>query len=174
LFTVRQVDDWVTAAFARCVFREVRADMLPWPPVAGCNRRSGRPVGHTGPPDGVWYRPALCGELVGYFATTDYRDGCVLLTNGMPLPNGNHFCRTYSASAAGPVYTPCPCPEVAPAFLIHGGITFAALTYCKIESIRVYLWANPSTVRSAVILKWRTFNDEALRQSVHQEFVDGH
>ncbi|WP_194724402.1 O-linked N-acetylglucosamine transferase, SPINDLY family protein [Noviherbaspirillum malthae] len=186
-YSAGRVNDWVTAAIRNSSqFRDVAAmdDAV----LAAQIRQDGIDVlvdlsGHTGGSRLTVFahRPAPVQlSWLGYFATT-----------GLPvidavLLDDWHALAGTEAQFVEPIvrlpqgrfcYVPVPFApdEVAPpAFEKNGFITFGCFNNtAKLNENVIALWARILTPvpSSRLILKWRTFQDEALRASIHQAFA---
>ncbi|MCW2314343.1 O-linked N-acetylglucosamine transferase family protein [Rhodoferax antarcticus] len=185
-YSAGQVTDWVTDAIAaRCQLRDVSA--LDDTALASCIRQDAIDVlidlsGHTaGSRLTVFaHRPApVQVSWLGYFATTglQYMDAVLLDDWHAPAGAQSQFVEPIIRLAAGRIcYQPVPfAPPVAPApCLINGFITFGSFNNTGKYNPRVFdVWAQvlASVPNSRLVLKWRTFNDAALGQSVTDAFT---
>lgn len=141
--------------------------------------------GHTGGSrlSAFAYRPAaVMISMLGYYATTGltYIDACLLdewhLHQHAKQDTQQDFIEPVLSLGKTrwcyyPAF-PAPAPAVPPC--IHNGyVTFASFNNTLKYNPQVYaLWAQilKEAPNSKLILKWRTFNDEAFRQSVLSQF----
>ena len=118
------------------------------------------------------YRPApVMVSWLGYFATTGlpYMDAVLLDEWHAPIGSEDTFVEPIIRLPQRLCYTPVPwMPEVPPAaFIRNGHITFGSFNNtAKLNTDVLKLWARIllSVPGSRLVLKWRTFNDAALRQ----------
>ena len=116
---------------------------------------------------------------LGYFATTGLQYMNAVLLDDWHAPAGaqSQFVEPIIRLPAGRIcYQPVPfAPPVSPApCLINGFITFGSFNNTGKYNPRVFdVWAQvlASVPNSRLVLKWRTFNDAALGQSVTDAFT---
>lgn len=187
-YSAGQVKDWVTSEIsAVCTLRDVAA--LDDAGLAAQIRQDGIDVlidlsGHTAGSrlTAFAYRPApVMVSWLGYFATTGlpYMDAVLLDEWHAPAGTEAQFVEPILRLPSGRFcYQPVPWApvEVAPPpFLRNGYITFGCFNNTAKFNEGVFdVWALvlQAVPGSRLILKWRTFNDEAYRQKVTQAFVD--
>jgi tetratricopeptide (TPR) repeat protein len=124
-------------------------------------------------------RPApVMVSWLGYFATTglEYQDAVLLDDWHAPPGSEAQFVEPIVRLPIRFCYRPVPwMPTVAPApSFAKGFITFGSFNNTAKYNAGVFdVWARILTEvpESRLVLKWRTFNDEALRQSVVAAFV---
>ena len=127
------------------------------------------------------YRPApVMLSWLGYFATTGlpYMDAVLLDEWHAPEALEKQFIEPIARLPAGRFcYVPVPwAPEqtVQPPCLRNGFVTFGSFNNtAKINGDVLDLWAKVllAVPGSHLLLKWRTFNDDALREKITHEFV---
>lgn len=125
------------------------------------------------------HRPApVMVSWLGYFATTglEYMDAVLLDDWHAPLGTEAQFVEPIVRLPVRFCYTPVPwMPTVAPApSFAKGHITFGSFNNTAKYNEGVFdVWARILTAvpESRLVLKWRTFNDEALRRSVVSTFA---
>lgn len=186
-YSAGQVNDWVTDQIRTdCTLRDIST--LDDSALAALIRADAIDVlidlsGHTAGSrlTAFAYRPApVMVSWLGYFATTglDCIDAVILDEWHAPpgteaqfvepiirLPGGR-FC--YQPVPFAPEVAPLPAPQ-------RGFVTFGCFNNtAKLNDGVFDLWARVllAVPDSRLVLKWRTFNDEALRQKVTQAFVD--
>ena len=185
-YSAAAANDWVTQAVrSACQWRDVFA--LDDEALAAQIRADGIDVlvdlsGHTaGSRLTVFaHRPApIQVSWLGYFATTGLPVIDAVLMDAWHVPPGaeDQFTEPVVRLPAGRLcYTPVPfAPEgtVAPPSARNGFITFGSFNNtAKLNPQVLNLWAQllAAVPRSRLILKWRTFQDEAFRQEVTQSF----
>lgn len=135
------------------------------------------------------YRPApVMVSWLGYFATTGlpYLDAVLLDKWHLPLGTADQFVEPVIRLPQRLCYTPAPFapavspsgrkrPEEAAPSIAKGVITFGSFNNTAKYNPQVFdLWARilQSVPNSRLILKWRTFNDEAFRQKITQTFIE--
>ncbi|MDD5177599.1 MAG: hypothetical protein PHQ05_14370 [Sterolibacterium sp.] len=186
-YSAGQVDDWVTAAIrTACSFRDVAAhdDAA----LAEQIRQDDIDVlvdlsGHTaGSRLTVFaHRPApVQVSWLGYFATTGLSvvDAVILDEWHAPQGVGAHFVEAVVRLPGGRFcYQPVPFApaEVAPPpSIAKGYVTFGSFNNTAKLNAGVFdLWSRilAAVPDSRLVLKWRTFQDEALCQSVREAFA---
>lgn len=186
-YSAGQVNDWVTDQIrTACTLRDISA--LDDSALAALIRADAIDVlidlsGHTAGSrlTAFAYRPVpVMVSWLGYFATTglDCIDAVILDEWHAPpgteaqfvepiirLPGGR-FC--YQPVPFAPEVAPLPAPQ-------RGFVTFGCFNNtAKLNDGVFDLWARVllAVPDSRLVLKWRTFNDEALRQKVTLAFVD--
>lgn len=127
------------------------------------------------------HRPApVMVSWLGYFATTGlpYMDAVLLDEWHAPAGTEAQFVEPLIRLPAGRFcYQPvpwAPADATAPAFERHGHLTFGSFNNTAKYHDGVFdLWAKvlAAVPHSRLILKWRTFNDDAFRQQVTNAFV---
>lgn len=185
-YSAGQVNDWVTAAIhSACLFRDVAA--LDDAALAEQIRRDEIDVlvdlsGHTGGSRLTVFahRPApVQVSWLGYFATTGLPVMDAVLLDDWHAPAGaeTQFVEPIIRLPRGRFcYTPVPFApaEVAPApCLTSGYVTFGCFNNSAKLNAAVYeTWAQilAAVPDSRLVLKWRTFQDAGLRQSVQSAF----
>ena len=187
LYSAGHVKDWVTAVIGKCgALREVAT--LDDVALAKLIRQDAVDVlvdlsGHTaGSRLTVFaHRPApVQVSWLGYFATTGLSDMDAVFLDAWHAPPGMEqwFTEQIIRLPSGRFcYTPVPfAPEVAPSpHLINGYITFGCFNNtAKLNDNVLTLWADvlKQVPGSRLILKWRTFHDAGLRQTVLTKFQD--
>ena len=186
-YSAGTVKDWVTAEIrAACTLRDVSA--LDDAALAAQIRADGIDVlvdlsGHTGGSrlTAFAHRPApVMVSWLGYFATTGLPTMDAVLLDAWHAPEGTEaqFVEPILRLPSGRFcYQPVPwAPAVvsAPAFERNGGITFGCFNNTAKFNGGVFdVWAKVlrAVPHSRLILKWRTFNDEAFRQQVTDTFA---
>lgn len=184
-YSAGAVKDWVTDEIrAACTFRDVTA--LYDAALAEQIRADGIDVlidlsGHTAGSRLTAFarRPApVMVSWLGYFATTglEYQDAVLLDDWHAPPGSEAQFVEPIVRLPIRFCYRPVPwMPTVAPApSFAKGFITFGSFNNTAKYNAGVFdVWARILTEvpESRLVLKWRTFNDEALRQSVVAAFV---
>ena len=186
-YSAGQVKDWVTDEIrAACTFREVSA--LDDAALAEQIRGDGIDVlvdlsGHTGGSrlTAFAHRPApVMVSWLGYFATTglSYLDAVLLDEWHAPPGTEAQFVEPILRLPSGRFcYQPVPWAPAevsAPAFERNGFITFGCFNNTAKFNAGVFdAWARvlQAVPDSRLILKWRTFNDDAFRRKVTQTFV---
>lgn len=127
------------------------------------------------------HRPApVMVSWLGYFATTglSYMDAILLDPWCAPKDTEQLFVEPINQLPSGRFYF-CPAPwtpkTVGPVpCLRHGHVTFGCFNNtAKLNPLVWDLWARvlKAVPDSRLILKWRTFNDDALREAVYGEFT---
>jgi protein O-GlcNAc transferase len=186
-YSAGRVRDWVTEAIrAATRFREVA--QLDDASLAELIRRDGIDVlvdlsGHTaGSRLTVFaHRPApVQASWLGYFATTGLAAMDAVLLDDWHAPSGTEaqFVEPIVRLPGGRFcYAPVPwAPEVAPLpSLSRGYVTFGCFNNTAKLNAGVFdLWARilGAVPDSRLVLKWRTFNDEGLRQKVAETFIE--
>lgn len=186
-YNAGQVKDWVTAAIGKYgTLREVAT--LDDVALAQLIRHDAVDVlvdlsGHTaGSRLTVFaHRPApVQVSWLGYFATTGLTAMDAVFLDAWHAPPGTEkwFTEQIIKLPFGRFcYTPVPfAPEVAPPpHLINGHITFGCFNNtAKLNDDVLALWADvlKQVPGSRLILKWRTFHDAGLRQTVLTKFQD--
>ena len=186
-YSAGQMKDWVTEEIrSACCFRNVSE--LDDATLAEQIRADGIDVlvdlsGHTSGSRLTVsaHRPApVMVSWLGYFATTGlpYMDAILLDEWHAPQGAEAQFVESISRLPAGRFcYQPAPWPaEVTPPpFARNGHITFGCFNNTAKFNKDVFdLWANvlARVPESRLILKWRTFNDNAFRRKVTQAFVE--
>ncbi|NCD15070.1 MAG: methyltransferase domain-containing protein [Bacteroidia bacterium] len=181
------VKDWVTDEIrTACAFRDVST--LDDGPLAAQIRSDGIDVlvdlsGHTAGSRLTAFasRPApVMASWLGYFATTGlpYMDAVLLDEWHAPEGTEAQFIEPILRLPSRFCYQPVPwAPEkvTTPAFERNGRITFGCFNNtAKLNNGVFDVWANVLTAvpDSRLILKWRTFNDDAYCQKVTQAFAD--
>lgn len=186
-YSAGQVKDWVTDEIrAACTFREVST--LDDAALAAQIRADGIDVlidlsGHTAGSrlTAFAHRPApVMVSWLGYFATTGLPCMDAVLLDEWHAPPGTEaqFVEPILRLPSGRFcYQPVPWAPAevsAPAFERNGFITFGCFNNTAKFNAGVFdSWAQILTQvpNSRLILKWRTFNDEAFRQQVTDAFV---
>jgi predicted O-linked N-acetylglucosamine transferase (SPINDLY family) len=185
-YSAGQVKDWVTAAIAdSCQLRDVSA--LDDTALANLIRQDAIDVlvdlsGHTaGSRLTVFaHRPApVQVSWLGYFATTGLACIDAVLLDDWHAPPGaeSQFVEPIIRLPAGRIcYQPVPfAPPVSPSpCFINGYVTFGSFNNTGKYNPGVFdLWAQvlAAVADSRLILKWRTFNDVVLRQTVTDAFA---
>lgn len=186
-YSAGHVKDWVTNQIrAACTFRDVTA--LDDAVQAEQIRADGIDVlidlsGHTAGSrlTAFAHRPApVMVSWLGYFATTGlpYMDGVLLDQWHAPAGTESHFVEPILRLPSGRFcYQPvswAPAALAAPAFERNGFITFGCFNNTAKFNAGVFdAWARvlQAVPDARLILKWRTFNDEAFRQQVTDAFV---
>lgn len=186
-YSAGQVKDWVTTVIAdSCQLREVAA--LDDTALAALIRQDAIDVlvdlsGHTaGARLTVFaHRPApVQVTWLGYFATTGLSCvDAVLLDEWHAPPGAEHqFVETVLRLSTGRIcYQPVPfAPLVSPSPCLNNGfVTFGSFNNTGKYNIQVFdVWAQilGAVPSSRLILKWRSFNDAVLRQSVLDAFAE--
>ena len=187
-YSAGTVKDWVTDEIrTACTLREVSA--LDDVALAAQIRVDGIDVlvdlsGHTGGSrlTAFAHRPApVMVSWLGYFATTGLPTMDALLLDAWHAPEGSEaqFVEPILRLPSGRFcYQPvpwAPAAVAAPAFERNGFITFGCFNNTAKFNAGVFdAWARvlQAVPDARLILKWRTFNDEAFRQKVIQAFVD--
>jgi predicted O-linked N-acetylglucosamine transferase (SPINDLY family)/predicted SAM-dependent methyltransferase len=185
IYSAGTVDDWVTREIRACTrFRDVRhlddaalADRIRQDGIDVLVDLSGHTAGsrltvfahHPAPVQVSW---------LGYFATTglDCMDAVLLDDWHAPPGTEAQFVETIIRLTTRFCYTPVPwMPTVAPApSFTKGHITFGSFNNTAKYNAGVFdVWARvlAEVPESRLVLKWRTFNDATLRQSVASAFV---
>lgn len=184
-YSAGPVTDWVTNEIrAACAFRDVTG--LDDAALAAQIRADGIDVlvdlsGHTGGSRLTVFaqRPApVLVSWLGYFATTglEYLDAVLLDKWHAPPGTEAQFAEPIIRLPQRLCYTPVPfAPAVSPApTFTKGHITFGSFNNTAKYNPTVFdLWARilGEVPNSRLILKWRTFNDEAFRQQVTDTFA---
>ncbi len=186
-YSAGQVKDWVTDEIrAACTFRDVTA--LDDAALAEQIRADGIDVlvdlsGHTGGSrlTAFAHRPApVMVSWLGYFATTGlpYMDTVLLDAWHAPPGTEAQFVEPILRLPSGRFcYQPvpwAPAAVAAPAFERNDFITFGCFNNTAKFNAGVFdAWAQVlhAVPDARLILKWRTFNDEAFRQQVTDAFV---
>ena len=184
-YSAGPVTDWVTNEIrAACAFRDVTG--LDDAALAAQIRADGIDVlvdlsGHTGGSRLTVFaqRPApVLVSWLGYFATTglEYLDAVLLDKWHAPPGTEAQFAEPIIRLPQRLCYTPVPfAPAVSPApTFTKGHIIFGSFNNTAKYNPTVFdLWARilGEVPNSRLILKWRTFNDEAFRQQVTDAFV---
>lgn len=186
-YSAGTVKDWVTDEIrAACTLRDVSA--LDDAALAAQIRADGIDVlvdlsGHTAGSrlTAFAHRPAtVMVSWLGYFATTGlpYLDAVLLDDWHAPLGTEAQFAEPIIRLPSGRFcYQPvpwAPTEVAAPAFERNGFITFGCFNNTAKFNAGVFdAWARVlHAVQDArLILKWRTFNDDAFRQQVTDAFV---
>lgn len=187
-YSAGTVKDWVTDEIrAACTLREVAS--LDDAALAAQIRADGIDVlvdlsGHTGGSrlTAFAHRPApVMVSWLGYFATTGlpYMDAVLLDEWHAPAGTEAQFVEPILRLPSGRFcYQPvpwAPTEVAAPAFARNDFITFGCFNNTAKFNAGVFdAWAQilVAVPDARLILKWRTFNDEAFRQQVIQAFVD--
>lgn len=187
VYSAGQVKDWVTDQIrAACQFREVAA--LDDAALAALIRQDGVDVlvdlsGHTAGSrlTAFAYRPApVQVSWLGYFATTGLPCMDAVLLDDCHAPPGTEaqFAETIIRLPQGRFYyqpVPWAPTTVAPApALRNGHITFGCFNNSAKFNAEVFaLWARilAALPDARLVLKWRTFNDEAFKQTVWAAFA---
>ena len=187
VYSAGQVKDWVTDQIrAACQFREVAA--LDDAALAALIRQDGVDVlvdlsGHTAGSrlTAFAYRPApVQVSWLGYFATTGLPCMDAVLLDDCHAPPGTdvQFAETIIRLPQGRFYyqpVPWAPTTVAPApALRNGHITFGCFNNSAKFNAEVFaLWARilAALPDARLVLKWRTFNDEAFKQTVWAAFA---
>lgn len=187
-YSAGQVRDWVTDEI-RLISRFCDVSTLSDAALADKIRTDGIDVlvdlsGHTAGSRLTAFalRPApVMVSWLGYFATTGlgYMDAILLDQWHAPTGMEDHFIERIVPLPRGRLcYQPAPWAptEIAsPPFLRHGGITFGSFNNtAKLNDGVFNAWAQilAQVPTSRLVLKWRTFNDDAYRQKLTQAFVD--
>lgn len=186
-YSAGTVKDWVTDEIrAACTLREVAT--LDDAALAEQIRDDGIDVlvdlsGHTGGSrlTAFAYRPApVMVSWLGYFATTGLPTMGAVLLDEWHAPAGTEaqFVESILRLPTGRFcYQPVPWAPAevsAPAFERNGHITFGCFNNTAKFNAGVFdAWAGvlQAVPDARLILKWRTFNDEAFRQQVTAAFV---
>ena len=186
-YSAGTVKDWVTAEIrAACTFRDVSA--LDDTALAAQIRADGIDVlvdlsGHTGGSrlTAFAHRPApVMVSWLGYFATTGLPCMDAALLDEWHAPPGTEaqFVEPILHLPSGRFcYQPvpwAPAEVAAPAFERNGHITFGCFNNTAKFNAGVFdAWARAlqAVPGARLILKWRTFNDEAFRQQITNAFV---
>lgn len=185
-YSAGQVKDWVTVAIRRaCQFHDVAA--LDDVALAEQIRQDEIDVlvdlsGHTaGSRLTVFaHRPApVQVSWLGYFATTGLSVMDAVLLDDWHAPPGTdaQFVEQIVRLPGGRFcYTPVPfVPEVAPLpCAARGHVTFGCFNNtAKLNAGVVEVWARilAAVSDSRLVIKWRTFQDEALCQSLREDFA---
>lgn len=185
-YSAGRVADWVGGDIrSACLFHDVAA--LDDAQLAALIRRDAIDVlvdlsGHTaGSRLTVFaHRPApVQVSWLGYFATTGLACLDAILLDAWHAPDGTqrHFVEPVIRLPKGRFcYQPVPfAPEVAPPpRLRNGHVTFGSFNNTAKLNPAVYdLWARTlaAVPDSRLVLKWRTFNDEAFRDTVRAAFA---
>lgn len=186
-YSAGQVKDWVTDEIrTACTFRDVSTfdDVA----LAAQIRADGIDVlvdlsGHTGGSrlTAFAHRPApVMVSWLGYFATTGLPNMDAVLLDEWHAPEGAEaqFVEPILRLPSGRFcYQPVPWAPAevsAPAFARNGFITFGCFNNTAKFNAGVFdAWAQvlQSVPDARLILKWRTFNDDAFRQQVTDAFV---
>ncbi len=186
-YSAGQVQDWVTDEIRiACTLRDVCA--LDDAALAEQIRTDAIDVlidlsGHTAGSrlTAFAYRPApVMVSWLGYFATTGLTYLDAVLLDAWHAPPGTEalFAEPILRLPSRWCYQPVPWApaEVAPPpHPRNGHITFGSFNNTAKYNPQVFdLWAHilAAVPHSRLILKWRTFNDDAFRQKVTQSFVD--
>lgn len=186
-YSAGQVNDWVADQIrTACTLRDISS--LDDSALAALIRTDAIDVlidlsGHTAGSrlTAFAYRPApVMVSWLGYFATTglDCMDAVILDEWHAPPGTEVQFVEPIIRLPGGRFcYQPVPfAPEVAPLpALRRGFVTFGCFNNtAKLNDGVFDLWARVllAVPDSRLVLKWRTFNDEGLRQKVTQAFVD--
>ncbi len=187
-YSAGQVKDWVTdETRTACTFRDVAS--LDDAALAAQIRADGVDVlvdlsGHTAGSrlTAFAHRPApVMVSWLGYFATTGLPCMDAVLLDEWHAPPGTEaqFVEPILRLPSGRFcYQPVPWAPAevsAPAFERNGFITFGCFNNTAKFNAGVFdAWARvlQAVPDARLILKWRTFNDEAFRQKVTQTFVD--
>jgi hypothetical protein len=185
-YSAGQVSDWVTAAIQKaCAFREVAA--LDDAALAAQIQQDDIDVlvdlsGHTGGSRLTVFahRPApVQVSWLGYFATTGLPVMDAVLLDEWHAPPGteDQFVEPIVRLPAGRFcYTPVPFApaEVAPPpCLSNGYVTFGSFNNTAKLNAELYaVWAQilAAVPDSRLVLKWRTFQDASMCQSVREVF----
>jgi protein O-GlcNAc transferase len=187
-YSAGQVNDWVTDEIrAACQFRDVAAlDDL----VLAAQIRADRVdvlvdlSGHTAGSrlTAFAYRPApVMVSWLGYFATTGLPYMDAVLMDKWHVPDGGEaqFVEPVVRLAHGRLcYQPVPWAPVVvapPPVLQRGYITFGSFNNtAKLNDGVIDVWAAVlrQVPKSRIVLKWRTFNDEAFRSRITRSFTD--
>lgn len=186
-YSAGQHKDWVTDEIrAACTLREVAA--LDDAALTAQMRADGIDVlvdlsGHTGGSrlTAFAHRPApVMVSWLGYFATTGLPTMDAVLLDEWHAPPGTEaqFVEPILRLPSGRFcYQPVPWAPAevsAPAFARNGFITFGSFNNTAKFNAGVFdAWARvlQAVPDARLILKWRTFNDESLRQQVTNAFV---
>lgn len=186
-YSAGTVKDWVTDEIrSACTFRDVTTldDVV----LAEQIRTDGIDVlvdlsGHTAGSrlTAFAYRPApVMVSWLGYFATTGlpYMDAVLLDEWHAPPGSEAQFVEPIIRLPTGRFcYKPvpwAPAQVAAPAFARNGFITFGCFNNtAKINDAVFDVWARVlhAVPTARLILKWRTFNDDAFRQQVTNTFA---
>ncbi len=186
-YSAGTVQDWVTNEIrAACTLRDVSA--LDDAALAAQIGADGIDVlvdlsGHTAGSrlTAFAYRPApVLVSWLGYFATTGLPTMDAVLLDAWHAPEGTEaqFVEPILRLPSGRFcYQPvpwAPAAVAAPAFERNGFITFGCFNNTAKLNAGVFdAWAQVlhAVPDARLILKWRTFNDEAFRESITQAFV---
>ena len=186
-YSAGAVKDWVTdEVAAACTLRDVSA--LDDAALAQCIRADAIDVlvdlsGHTAGSrlTAFAHRPApVLVSWLGYFATTGLPDMDAVLLDEWHAPPGteSQFAEPVVRLPAGRFcYTPvswAPDAVAAPPCLQRGHITFGCFNNtAKYNDGVLDLWARvlQAVPGSRLVLKWRSFNDEAFCQQVTEAFA---
>lgn len=185
-YSAGKVNDWVTSAIqTSCAFRDVAtmddfalAKLIQQDEIDVLVDLSGHTAGSR---LGVFaYRPApLQVSWLGYFATTGLSVIDAVLLDDWHAPPGieSQFVEQVVRLEGGRFcYTPVPFTpsEVAPPpSALNGRITFGSFNNTgKLNDAVLALWARvlANVPDSRLVLKWRTFQDPEMCQSVHAAF----
>lgn len=186
-YSAGQVKDWVTdAIMAACQFRDVAhvgdtdvAALILQDKIDILVDLSGHTAGSR--LTVFAYRPApVLVSWLGYFATTGLPCMDAVLLDGWHAPEGfeSKFTESIIRLAAGRFcYQPVPyAPEIASSPCQRNGhITFGCFNNtAKLNEEVLDVWARilSAVPDSRLILKWRTFNDDHLREQVTGAFVE--
>lgn len=187
-YSAGQVKDWVTDEIrAASIFRDVT--LLNDAALAAQIRADAIDVlidlsGHTGGSrlTAFAHRPApVMVSWLGYFATTglSYLDAVLLDCWHAPPGTQAQFVEPVLSLPLGRFcYQPvpwAPAAVAAPAFQRNGYITFGCFNNtAKLNAGVFNVWASvlAAVPQARLILKWRTFNDEAFRQAIHNAFAE--
>ena len=186
-YSAGQVKDWVTDEIrAACTLRDVSA--LDDAALAAQIGADGIDVlvdlsGHTAGSrlTAFAYRPApVLVSWLGYFATTGLPTMDAVLLDAWHAPEGTEaqFVEPILRLPSGRFcYQPvpwAPAAVAAPAFERNGFITFGCFNNtAKFNAGVCHAWAQvlQAVPDARLILKWRTFNDDAFRRQVTDAFV---
>ncbi|MEK7302658.1 MAG: methyltransferase type 11, partial [Pseudomonadota bacterium] len=186
-YSAGQVKDWVTdAIMAACQFRDVAhvgdtdvAALILQDKIDILVDLSGHTAGSR--LTVFAYRPApVLVSWLGYFATTGLPCMDAVLLDEWHAPEGfeSKFTESIIRLAAGRFcYQPVPyAPEIASSpWQRNGHITFGCFNNtAKLNEEVLDVWARilSAVPDSRLILKWRTFNDDHLREQVTGAFVE--
>lgn len=187
-YSTAQSNDWVNMAIrAACTLRDVA--LLDDAALVAQIRADGIDVlvdlsGHTAGSrlTAFAHRPApVMVSWLGYFASTGLPYIDAVLLDDWHAPEGTQaqFVEPLVRLPGGRFYyQPVPWAPVdvaSPAFIRHGYITFGCFNNTAKFNDQVFdVWARvlAGVPQSRLVLKWRTFNDEAFRHSVIQAFVE--